>query len=60
MFAYALTIALGLSALALGWIPTSLAALPSVAASVILALVFKNRPARMDYSLFLRAARTAC
>jgi RNA polymerase sigma-70 factor (ECF subfamily) len=56
MFAYCVIIAAGLSALALGWLPRSLALLPPLAASTLFLLVFKKRPARMDYNLFLRAA----
>jgi RNA polymerase sigma factor (sigma-70 family) len=56
MFAYCVIIAVGLSALALGWIPQSLSSLPLLAATMLLLLIFKKRPARMDYSLFLRAA----
>ncbi|MGO8699550.1 MAG: sigma-70 family RNA polymerase sigma factor [Limisphaerales bacterium] len=56
MFAYCLIIAVGLSALALGWLPPSLANLPMLASTIVFFLVFKNRPVRMDYNLFLRAA----
>ena len=56
MFAYCVIIAVGLSALALGWIPQSLVTLPRLAATVLFFLIFKKRPTRMDYSLFLRAA----
>jgi RNA polymerase sigma-70 factor (ECF subfamily) len=56
MFAYCLIIAIGLSALALGWIPQSLAQLPLLVATMLFFLIFNKRPARMDYSLFLRAA----
>jgi len=56
MFAYCLIIAAGLSALALGWIPPSMASLPILTATIVLFLFYKKRPMRMDYSLFLRAA----
>jgi RNA polymerase sigma-70 factor (ECF subfamily) len=56
MFAYCLIITVGLSALAMGWIPPSLAQLPLLVATMLFFLIFKKRPARMDYSLFLRAA----
>jgi RNA polymerase sigma factor (sigma-70 family) len=56
MFFYCLVITLGISALALGWIPQSLAHLPILVATALLLVVFKKRPTRMDYSLFLRAA----
>jgi RNA polymerase sigma factor (sigma-70 family) len=56
MFAYCVIITVGISALALGWIPRSLSQLPLLAATMLFFLIFKKRPARMDYSLFLRAA----
>lgn len=56
MFAYCLIITTGLSALALGWLPSSMAQLPLLAATILFFLILKNRPSRMDYSLFLRAA----
>ncbi len=56
MFAYCLIIALGLAALAFGWLPASLAQLPLLTATVVLLVFFKQRPVRMDYNLFLRAA----
>jgi RNA polymerase sigma factor (sigma-70 family) len=57
MFGYCVIIAGGISALALGWIPRSLAHLPILVATLLFFLVFKRRPMRMDYSLFLRAAQ---
>jgi len=56
MFAYCLIITVGLSALALGWIPQNLSGMPIFAATLVFLAIFKKRPARMDYSLFLRAA----
>jgi RNA polymerase sigma factor (sigma-70 family) len=56
MFFYGLILTVGISALALGWIPRSLFQLPMLVATVLLLLFIKRRPARMDYSLFLRAA----
>ena len=56
MFAYCSIIGVGLFALALGWIPASTAPLPLLAATVLFFLIFKKRPSRMDYNLFLRAA----
>jgi RNA polymerase sigma-70 factor (ECF subfamily) len=56
MFAYCLIITAGLSALALGWIPSSMALLPLLTATIVFFLFYKKRPMRMDYSLFLRAA----
>jgi hypothetical protein len=55
MFAYGCVITLGMLALGLEWLPSSFAMLPSVASSAVLLVAFKWRPARMDYSLFLRA-----
>jgi RNA polymerase sigma-70 factor (ECF subfamily) len=57
MFVYCMIIAVGLSAQALGWIPTSLGSLPLLAATIVFFLFYKQRPMRMDYSLFLRAAQ---
>ncbi|MBE0540827.1 MAG: sigma-70 family RNA polymerase sigma factor [Verrucomicrobia bacterium] len=57
MFAYCVIIAVGISALALGLIPQSLAHLPILVATLLFFLIFKKRPTRMDYSLFLRAAQ---
>lgn len=57
MFAYCAIITVGVFAQALGWIPLSLSQLPLIVATVLFALVLKHRPARMDYSLFLRAAQ---
>jgi RNA polymerase sigma factor (sigma-70 family) len=57
MFAYSLIIVVGLFTQALGWMPHSLGLLPIILASVVLLLVFRKRPMRMDYSLFLRAAQ---
>jgi hypothetical protein len=54
-FAYCVVITVGILALGLGWIPQRLAQLPLLAATVLFFLIFKKRPARMDYSLFLRA-----
>jgi RNA polymerase sigma-70 factor (ECF subfamily) len=56
MFAYCLIIAVGLFGLALGWIPSGMAQLPILAATLLFLIIFKRRPSRMDYSLFLRAA----
>jgi RNA polymerase sigma-70 factor (ECF subfamily) len=56
MFAYGVIIAAGLSALALGWMPSSLGSLPLLAATLLFMVFHKQRPARMDYNLFLRAA----
>ena len=56
MFAYCLIIAAGLSAFALGWIPSSMASLPMLVSTVVLFLFYGKRPMRMDYSLFLRGA----
>jgi RNA polymerase sigma-70 factor (ECF subfamily) len=56
MFAYCLVIAVGLSAFALGWIPSRMATLPILVGTVILFLFIGQRPTRMDYNLFLRAA----
>ena len=55
MFAYCVILAVGFSALALGWIPRNLSQLPLLVATLLFALMLKQRPARMDYSLFLRA-----
>ncbi len=54
--AYCLIIALGISALALGWLPPSLAQLPMLTATIVFFLFYKKRPQRLDYNLFLRAA----
>ena len=56
MAAYCLILAAGLSALALGWLPPSLAQLPMLAATIVCFLFFKMRPTRLDYNLFLRSA----
>ncbi len=56
MFIYCLIIAVGLTALALGWIPSSMSQLPILMATVLFFFIFRKRPARIDYSLFLRAA----
>jgi RNA polymerase sigma factor (sigma-70 family) len=55
-FFFCVIIAAGVSAEALGWIPPSLVALPILLANALLFYFFKQRPARMDYSLFLRAS----
>jgi RNA polymerase sigma-70 factor (ECF subfamily) len=56
MFAYVMINTVGISALALGWIPQGLAQLPLLVATILFFLIFKKRPARMDYSLFVRGA----
>jgi RNA polymerase sigma-70 factor (ECF subfamily) len=56
MFAYTAIIAAGTLALALGWLPQRLGVLPLFAATVVYFAFMHRRPARMDYSLFLRAA----
>jgi len=48
MFAYCMIIAVGISALALGWIPQSMAQLPMLTATLLFFLFFKKRPVRMD------------
>lgn len=57
MFVYSLIIVVGLFSQALGWMPHSVGLLPIILASVVLLLVSRKRPMRMDYSLFLRAAQ---
>ncbi|KAB2653768.1 MAG: sigma-70 family RNA polymerase sigma factor [Verrucomicrobia bacterium] len=57
MFAYCVVITIGLLALAAGWIPSSLGQLPMLAGTILFLFIFKHRPARMDYSLFLRASQ---
>lgn len=57
MFAYCVVITLGILALAVGWIPPSLGQLPMLSGTLLLLFIFKYRPARMDYSLFLRASQ---
>ncbi len=56
MFFYGLLMATGAWAVTLGLIPTTLSALPIILSSVVLLLSIKHRPARMDYSLFIRAS----
>ena len=56
LFAFCLIGGVGSSAQALGWIPFSLVLLPLFIAALFALWIFKFRPARMDYSLFLRAA----
>ncbi len=57
MFFYCLILTVGTAAIFGGWIPGSLGSLPLIMATVLFAGVVKHRPARMDYSLFLRAAQ---
>ena len=57
MFCYTVIIALGIAATFLGWIPRGLASLPILLATLIFFFAVKQRPMRMDYSLFLRAAK---
>jgi len=57
MFAYCVVITIGTLAVGLNWIPQRLGQLPSLTATVLFALVLKQRPIRMDYNLFLRAAQ---
>ena len=56
MFFYGLILATGAWAVTLGLIPPTLSALPIILSSVVLLLCIKHRPARMDYSLFIRAS----
>ena len=56
-FVYCLVLGIGVWANALGWIPPALSQLPMVLGSLLMVFVFRYRPARMDYSLFLRAAQ---
>lgn len=56
MFFYCLILTVGTAAVFLGWIPGSLTSLPLLLATVLFVGAVKHRPARMDYSLFLRAA----
>lgn len=55
IFANCCVVTLSMLALGLEWLPSSFAMLPSVAGNAVLFVAFKWRPARMDYSLFLRA-----
>jgi RNA polymerase sigma-70 factor (ECF subfamily) len=55
MFANCCVVTLCMLALGLEWLPSSFAMLPSVAGSAVFLVALKWRPARMDYSLFLRA-----
>jgi hypothetical protein len=55
MFASCCVVTLCMLAVGLEWLPSRFAMLPSVASSAVLLVAFKRRPARMDYSLFLRA-----
>jgi RNA polymerase sigma-70 factor (ECF subfamily) len=54
-FVYCCIVTVGTIALAVGWLPSGLASLPILLATVWFFCTFK-RPLRMDYSLFLRAA----
>ena len=56
MFAYGVIVTLGIIGAAVGWLPPSLAALPLVLATLLLSFLYRKKPGRMDYSLFLRAA----
>ena len=47
----------GAAASAMGWLPQRMSQLPMLVAFVLLLLTIKRRPARMDYSLFLRATQ---
>lgn len=55
MFASCCVVTLCMLAVGLEWLPSRFAMLSSVASSAPLFMAFKWRPARMDYSLFLRA-----
>ncbi|MHC1764755.1 MAG: sigma-70 family RNA polymerase sigma factor [Verrucomicrobiia bacterium] len=55
-FFYCVILTVGTAAVFSGWIPGSLGSLPLILATVLFAGAVKHRPARMDYSLFLRAA----
>ena len=55
-FAYCVIMAVGLCALALGWLPPSLSGVPILAGTMLFFFIIKKRPARLDYSLFLRAS----
>ncbi len=56
-FCYCLLLAIGVWALGLGWIPSALSQLPIVLGSILWLFLIGHRPARMDYSLFLRGAQ---
>lgn len=58
MFLCGLIITVGLCALAAGWMPLSLAQLPLLIATIGQLFFYKDRPMRMDYNLFLRAAHS--
>lgn len=55
MFTYCCVVTLCMLALGLEWLPSSFGMLPSVAGSAVIFVASKWSPARMDYSLFLRA-----
>ncbi|MCL4180603.1 MAG: hypothetical protein KJ072_23010 [Verrucomicrobia bacterium] len=58
MVVYCGVITIGALALALGWLPPALSSLPLILASVVfIGVLGRNRPVRMDYSLFLRATQ---
>jgi RNA polymerase sigma factor (sigma-70 family) len=57
IFFYCLLITAGILGTALGWIPTHLSQVPTLIATALFTLLIKRRPIRMDYNLFLRAAR---
>jgi RNA polymerase sigma factor (sigma-70 family) len=58
MFSYCLVLTAGTLAVFLGWIPSTLASLPMVLATILfITLLNRHRPTRMDYNLFLRATQ---
>lgn len=57
-FAYCCVITVGVIALALGWLPPALSALPMIVATILFTFMLGHRrPTRMDYNLFLRAGQ---